>query len=131
MTELDRAGGFLPGETIELSFSFEHEMLIDQVVAVFASQGNRSWSIILSGAPELENETRISPDTISFRSAVTVYGEIEPGDQPGLYRCSEIFVLTKGGQQTAFEDTPELGFLVVEEPRTPPRFSGRFRVDPY
>lgn len=130
MTEAERPTGFIPGDEVELSFEFSHNMRVDQVAAVFARQEQSGPYIILSGVPETLYQVRGGPNVVDFRSTVTLYAEIEADDDPGFYGCTEVFVLTIGGQRLTFEEAPDLAFRVMAEPDTPPRFTGEVRPGP-
>lgn len=130
MTEAEHSIGYIPGDVIELSFEFGHNMHVDQVAAVFTNRDEPRSDIILSGGPETIYQVRGGPNNVDFRSTVTLYAEIEADDPPGLYGCTEVFVLTTGGQRLAFEEPPDMGFWVMAEPDTPPKFTGEVRPGP-
>ncbi len=50
MTEAEHTGGYIPGDVVELSFEFGHNMHVDQVAAVFTKIDEPESDIILSGA---------------------------------------------------------------------------------
>ncbi len=75
-------------------------------------------------------QIRGGPNNVDFRSTVTLYAEIEADNPPGLYGCTEVFVLTIGGQRLAFERAPDMGFWIIAEPDMPPRFTGEVRPGP-
>lgn len=127
MTEAEQPNGYIPGDIIELSFEFGHNMHVEQVAAIFTKADEPESDIILSGVPETLYEIRGGPNNVDFRSTVTLYAGIEANDPPGLYGCREVFVLTSGGQRLAFETAPDMGFWVVPEPDTPPRYTGEVR----
>jgi hypothetical protein len=130
VTEPGSQGGFIPGDVIELSFEFQHQMNLDQVAAVFINeQVQRSAPIILSGTPDTVYGQRAAEGN-DFHSTVTLHAEIEADAPPGFYGCEEVFVLTKGGQHLGFEYTPQIGFWVLSEPDASPKFSGEVRPGP-
>jgi hypothetical protein len=117
LAEAPRGQWFIPGDRISFMLTFIHEMNVVEVRAVFANaQGAR---IVLSGSPALDEQHGIH----KF-SSVELAGEAGSDASPGEYRCEGLLLKSFGGRNVSFEEVPDMRFVLVDEPVSPPAIRG-------